>query len=379
MARLAFVTPYLPAPDNTGGRIRMHRLARALARVATVDLFARVFPVELTADIGPALAPYGAVHLRGGDAGSLRLLAESRRVREAAPLCLALDLRRAHARRSYDAVVVCHSYAGATAHALGPEVPRVLDEHNVESRYARRMRPDDAREHARLERWERARWRESALVTAVTGADAEVIREHRGGPTVVVPNGSDAESIGFRAPSRRASRSLLFVGAMSHPPNVAAAVRLAREVLPRVRERHPDATLVLCGRAPDATVRGLASERVTVTGTVADTRPFLDAAGCYVNALTDGEGSSLKLPEAMAAGVPVVSTAVGARGFDVADGRELLLTTGDAAAMADAVCACWADERAADERAARARAAAEALDWAVVGERFARAVLGVLR
>jgi len=164
---------------------------------------------------------------------------------------------------------------------------------------------------------------------------------------------------------------------MSHPPNVAAAVRLAREVLPKVRDRHPDATLVLCGRAPDATVRALASECVTVTGTVDDTRPFLDAAGCYVNALTDGEGSSLKLPEAMAAGVPVVSTAVGARGFDVSDERELLIAAPDA--LAAAVLACWGDVAAADERAVRARALAEALDWDVVGERFARAVLGVVR
>lgn len=377
MAHLALITPYLPAPDNTGGRIRMHRLARALARVASVDLFARVFPVELTPDIGPALAPYRTVHLRGADAGSLRLLGESRRVREAAPWSLALDLRRAHARRPYDAVIACHSYAAATAAVLEREVPRVLDEHNVESRYARRLRPDDAREAARLERWERAWWRRAALVTAVTEGDAAVIRGHRYGPTQVVPNGTDASTITYRAPSARRTRSLLFVGAMSHPPNVAAAVRLAREVLPRVRERHPDATLVLCGRAPDATVRALASERVVVTGTVADTRPFLDGTGCYVNALTDGEGSSLKLPEAMASGAAVVSTAAGARGFDVRDGRELLLA--EPPALADAVLACWADERAADERAARARAVAESLDWERVGDGFARAVMGVLR
>lgn len=375
MAHLALITPYLPAPANTGGRIRMHRLARALAQVATVDLFARVFAVELTPDIGPALASYRDVYLRGADPGTLRLIRESRRVREAAPLGLALDLRRAHARRPYDAVIACHCYAGATAKAI--DVPRVLDEHNIESRYARRMSPGDGREHARLERWERAMWQDAALVTAVTEADAAMIRGHRHGPTEVIPNGTDAGSIAYRAPSQRGARSLLFVGAMSHPPNVAAAVRLAREVLPKVRERHPEATLVLCGRAPDATVRALASGCVTVTGTVDDTRPFLDAAGCYVNALADGEGSSLKLPEAMAAGVPLVSTAVGARGFDVADGRELLIAAPDA--LAAAVLTCWDDVRAADERASRARRLAESLDWSVVGERFARAVLGVVR
>jgi glycosyltransferase involved in cell wall biosynthesis len=379
VAHLALVTPYLPAPANTGGRIRMHRLARSLARVARVDLFARVFPVELTPDIGPALAEYTTVYLRGADAGALRLLRESRRVREASPWGLARDLRAAHARLPYDAVIACHSYAAATARALGPRVPLMLDEHNVESRYARRMNPADAAEVARLERWERAQWRDAALVTAVTEADAAVIRAHRGGPTVVIANGADAAALAYRAPSTRAARSLLFVGAMSHPPNVAAAVCLARDVLPRVRARHPDATLVLCGRAPDATVRALASAHVTVTGTVADTAPFLDAAGCFVNALGEGEGSSLKLPEAMAAGVPVVSTAVGARGFAVAHGRELLLAEPSPEALADAVLAVFADPAAADARATRARALAESLDWNLLGDAFARAVLGALR
>ncbi len=379
MVHLALVTPYLPAPDNTGGRIRMRRLARALAAVGTVDLFARVFPVELTADIGPALAEYQSVYFRDADVGAWRLVRESRRVREASPLALAWDLRAAHARRPYDAVIACHCYAAATARSLGRKVPWVLDEHNIESRYARRMRPDDRAEHARLERWERAQWRDAALVTAVTDSDAATIRAHRDGPTLVVANGTDAAHITYRAPSERPAVGLLFIGAMSHPPNVAAAVRLAREVLPRVRARHPDATLVLCGRAPDATVRALASAHVTVTGTVSDTRPFLDAAGCYVNALTDGEGSSLKLPEAMAAGVPVVSTAMGARGFDVAHERELLLTADDPAALAAGVLAVFADPASADARAARARARAEALDWNLLGDRFARAVLGVLR
>ena len=150
MAHLALVAPYLPAPANTGGRIRMQRLARSLAAVASVDLFARVFPDELTPDIGPALAAYQSVYLRGADLGAWRLVGESRRVREASPLGLARDLRAAHARRPYDAVIACHCYAAATARALGAEVSLVLDEHNIESRYARRMSPGDAAEHARL-------------------------------------------------------------------------------------------------------------------------------------------------------------------------------------------------------------------------------------
>ncbi len=377
MAHLAFVTPYLPAPDNTGGRIRMHRLARALARVATVDLFARVFPIERSPDTAEALSVYRAVHLREGDLGRLRFAGSSRRLMEASPLRLALDLRRAHRERPYDAVVASHVYATGTARAV--DVPMVLDEHNIESRYAAALRPDDVREVARLRGLERRAWRDAALVTTVTAADAAVVAEVRGAPATVIPNGADADDARFRAPSDRTSHALLFVGAMSHAPNVAAAVLLAREVLPRVRRTIPDATLVLCGRAPDATVRALASEHVTVTGTVPSTAPFLDAAGVFVNALARGEGSSLKLVEAFAAGVPVVSTAVGARGFDVAADRELLLTDDAPEHLADAVLRCFSDPDGADLRARRARSLAETLDWNRIGERFAHAVLGVLR
>jgi len=63
----------------------------------------------------------------------------------------------------------------------------------------------------------------------------------------------------------------------------------------------------------------------------------------------------------------------------VAHGRELLLTADDPMALASGALSCFADLRAADARAARARAFAETLDWTLLGDRFARAVLGVLR
>jgi glycosyltransferase involved in cell wall biosynthesis len=372
----ALVAPYLPAPANTGGRIRIHRLALALSHHGPVDLYARFWPVELDPAAGDptaALSVYRHRVLRGaGVSAGLLPGVHPLRAREAAPRALRHALHEAHARVPYRAVVVCHSYAAGVARGLR-DVATVLDEHNVESRYAAALRPDDRAEAARLARWERACWRAARAVTCVSEGDASRIARWRPDVTVV-PNGVAAREITFVAPSARAPRELLFVGAMSHAPNVAAAVELVRAVLPRVKRAHADARVVLCGRAPSPAVRALAGPDVTVTDTVPDTAPFLARAGAYVNLLRAGAGSSLKVPEAMAAGVPLVTTALGARGFALRDGvhARVVETAEDAAA---AVCEAWRDPDAADARAREARALAEALDWDVVGARFAAVVL----
>ncbi len=374
----ALVAPYLPAPANTGGRIRIHRLARGLAGVGRVDLYARFWPVEIAPEAGEvasALSVYARreLHDRGAFAGVLGIT--SRRAREAAPRALCEALARQHRATPYDAVVACHSY-GALA-ALGLRgAALVVDEHNIESRYARAVTPDARVEAARLQRWERRVWRRADLVTAVSDDDAREIQRVRRGATEVVPNGVACAEIEFVAPSLRTAREILFVGAMSHPPNVRCAVELAREVLPRVQRTHPDARLVLCGRAPVAEVRALASRDVEVTGTVADVGPWLARAGVYVNLLRAGAGSSLKVPEALAAGVPLVSTRTGIRGFALDERHLLLAESADAAARA--VVDAWRSPAASDARAHAAGAVVATLDWDALGARFARLVIGAV-
>ncbi len=373
----AVVAPYLPAPANTGGRIRIHRLALALSRHGPVDLYARFWPVELAPAAGDptaALSVYRHRVLRGaGWPAGLVPGWHPKRAREAAPHALRRALFDAHARVPYRAVVVCHSYAMGVVRGLrGAAV--VLDEHNVESLYAAALRPDDRAEAARLARWERACWREADAVTCVSEDDAAEVARW-GASATVIPNGVAARELAFVAPSARPSRELLFVGAMSHPPNVAAAVELAREVLPRVKRAFPKARAVLCGRAPSPEVLALAGPDVTVTGTVPDPAPLLARAGAYVNLLRAGAGSSVKVPEAMAAGVPLVTTAVGARGFAVRDGVHARIAE-RADDVAAAVCEAWRDPAAADARARAARSLAESLDWGAVGARFAAVALG---
>jgi glycosyltransferase involved in cell wall biosynthesis len=150
---------------------------------------------------------------------------------------------------------------------------------------------------------------------------------------------------------------------------------LVTEVLPRVRERVPEAQVVLCGRDPSREVLSLAREGVTVTGTVPDVGPYLSAAAVFANLLEQGGGSSLKVPEALAAGLPMVSTAVGVRGLRLPEGAVALV--GSAPEAADALVRALRDRaEAADARARAGRGWAEGLAWERVGETFARVVLG---
>jgi polysaccharide biosynthesis protein PslH len=142
----------------------------------------------------------------------------------------------------------------------------------------------------------------------------------------VVGNGVD---IGFyRAPDVEPARRdrLVFVGSMDYHANVDAAVWFSAEIWPRLRNRFPEWRLTLVGSNPGAAVSALAGHPgIEVTGTVADVRPYYNEAVAAVVPLRTGGGTRLKILEAMASGVPVVSTALGAEGLEVSPGQNILM------------------------------------------------------
>jgi glycosyltransferase involved in cell wall biosynthesis len=129
---------------------------------------------------------------------------------------------------------------------------------------------------------------------------------------------------------------LVFTGDMGFDPNVHAAHLLADTVLPRVRRSLPEVTLWLVGRRPDPSVVRLARPGVVVTGEVPDMLPYLHGAAVYVAPLRTGAGTRTKLLEAMAAGLPIVTTRIGLEGIDAEDGREIIVAD-EPASMAEAV------------------------------------------
>ena len=116
---------------------------------------------------------------------------------------------------------------------------------------------------------------------------------------------------------------------------------------------------------------------MTVTGGVGDVRPYLADAAVYVNGLGSGAGTSLKVIEALAAGIPMVSTSVGVRGY--AEPESFARVADDVDDFSDAVCAVLSNPATMDPRAERGRALAESLSWDRLGERFAELALSRVR
>lgn len=123
---------------------------------------------------------------------------------------------------------------------------------------------------------------------------------------------------------------IVFVGLLNYHPNIEAAVAFARGVWPRLREAMPEYRLTLVGAQPAPSVLALRDiPGVEVTGTVPDLRPYYREAVAAIVPLRTGGGTRLKILEALAAGVPVVSTPLGAEGLEIEPRKNILLVEPD--------------------------------------------------
>jgi O-antigen biosynthesis protein len=162
----------------------------------------------------------------------------------------------------------------------------------------------------------------------------QVERDVPGSSVIVIPTVHDVEPY-VLPPEDRAG--ILFVGGFEHHPNIDAAVRLVKEVMPVVWHELGDVEVTIVGSKPPAEVQALASSRVDVTGWVEDLHPLLDKARLMVAPLRFGAGLKGKITQALAAGLPVVTTPVGAEGLESRDDAALLVAEDAGELAADAV------------------------------------------
>jgi glycosyltransferase involved in cell wall biosynthesis len=287
-------------------------------------------------------------------------------------------------RRSFDLLICDYLAPMGNLLELGtrPRVPTLLFQHNVESmifeRHANTARnPAKAMIYRQQWRMTRALERQSAefvdAQVAVSESDARHFREECGMANVLgaVPTGVDCNYFQAReAPP--AKPVLAFLGAMDWDANLDAARWFATEILPKIRQSVPAAEFLVIGRNPPAQLRDLAASdpRIQITGTVPDVRPVMREAAAMVLPLRIGGGTRIKVYEAMAMGVPVISTRIGAEGLDVTHGENILLadTAGEFAQQAAGLVS---DAAKAQRIAAAARArVAGKYSWSRVAEQF---------
>jgi sugar transferase (PEP-CTERM/EpsH1 system associated) len=141
----------------------------------------------------------------------------------------------------------------------------------------------------------------------------------------VLPNGVDLEYFTPGSYAERETNAIVVSGKMSYHANVSMVTHLIQEIMPRVWERRPDARLWVVGKDPTREVYALArDERILVTGTVDDIRPYLQKATLAVAPLTYGAGIQNKVLESMACATPVVATPLAISALSAVEGQDIL-------------------------------------------------------
>jgi glycosyltransferase involved in cell wall biosynthesis len=258
--------------------------------------------------------------------------------------------------------------------------PRLLIAHNVDALIWQRFH-ETARGLARrtflkeqwrkFDRFERWAFQQVSGVVAVSSEDAALIRNRYEQPNVsVVDNGIDRayfESI----VGRRDPRRILFLGALDWRPNQDAVALLLDTIFPDVLAHVPDARLVLVGRNPPEGLLRRAQEtpNVEIHADVPDVRPYLATSGVMAVPLRIGGGSRLKILEALAAGLPVVSSRVGAEGLCLQPGEHY--TQAEENEMAAALVGVVRQPELAQQTAAKGRELVlETYDWETLAKKL---------
>lgn len=145
-------------------------------------------------------------------------------------------------------------------------------------------------------------------LTIISENDSEAIPHRKNGDIHIIPNGVDFDY--FKPMEHEKKYDIVFCGNMRYEPNVHASNYLVKRVMPLVWEEFPKATLLLAGAYPKHKVSQLANDRVTVTGFVDDIRECYASARIFAAPMQTGSGLQNKLLEAMAMGLPCVTTSI---------------------------------------------------------------------
>jgi glycosyltransferase involved in cell wall biosynthesis len=413
--RILLVCARPPLPLDSGGQVRVWNVARQLARRHRLDLLSFVHddaparhepelravfekvdlvPRRRLASLGAALAP-GAAGLRfvGANLGPLfRAAVSPRPLLSAAYDSPEMRARLLEADRTggYD-LVYAETYpalASVRDDLSAFRTPVLLVEQNVESlafgRQAQEARSPLVRPLMRwdvrkLAREELRFWRGVTVLGSPSDVDAAHMQARAGRPVLVVENGVDVAWLS-QSVARRRGDEVLFLGSLRYFQNVDALHWLLEEIWPRVIARAGGSgpALRIVGRGADEALRRFVRARgFEVDEGVDDVREALQRATVLLAPLRAGSGTKFKVLEAMASGLPVVTTATGAEGLPVEPGRHLLLVEG-APAAADATCDLLGSPERRDRLARAGRALAQGYDWAGIVERFEGKLLSAL-
>ncbi len=349
--KILYVCHRFPFPPKRGGKIRPFNMIRHLSQnhQVTVCSLARS---EAEAEEGRGIAPHCERFEMGVVSNPVQMLRMVARLPTTVPSSmgffyspdLAAKVNALLASERFDLIFVhCSSVAQYVSHVR--DIPKILDFGDMDSQkwleYVN-YKPFPLKagywlEGSKMEREEKRLARLFNLCTATTRAEWETLESYSTGvSTDWFPNGVDAD---FFRPDGEGydPDTISFIGRMDYYPNQEAMFRFCEQIWPLLRAKRPEMKLLIVGADPIPAVIKLGElPGVTVTGSVPDVRPYILRSAAMVAPLNIARGTQNKILEAMAMGVPVVSSRIAAGGVD-ALGEEHFLVADTPMQYADAI------------------------------------------
>lgn len=293
---------------------------------------------------------------------------------------------------SPDVVMIEHTRHSATmdmVRRLRPQALRVVDSHNVESELLRQVLPEALPMQRRqkivqgLEDYERQLDQRCEVLWSCSSNDESRYRQLGIQRPVmgVVPNGVDTKANPCRESQPLSDiPRILFTGTLCYEPNENGIFWFYREVWPRLTELVPKIRWQIVGRAPSQAIVDLAKndDSIDLAANVASVQPYLEQAHVSICPLLSGSGTRLKILEAFSAGLPMVSTRLGAEGIEAVPDRDILIEDNPAefaCAIARLINIPAESERI---RKSARRLVVEKYDWSILTDKAASQLISEL-
>jgi glycosyltransferase involved in cell wall biosynthesis len=339
--KILMLTPYLPFPLMSGGQTRSYNLIKNLSKKHDITLF------SLIKDEGerkylPELSKYcKKVRLFNRPAKPWTLSNILRTGFSTYPFLVIRNLamkennaiREELSTNKYDLIHAETFYV--MPHIPKTDIPILLVEqtieylvykHYVEEQAPKFLTPLLSIDVTKLKYWETYFWRHAKKVVAMSDSDRLQMEKLSPGLSIdIVPNGIDIAYFQGKAREKQTPKRVLYVGNFTWLQNIEAVELLMNKVWPEIKKKAGSVKLWIVGMHMTDYIRNLKSEDIDVSEGMPDIRDAYRKSDVLVTPIKGPGGTRLKILEAMASALPVVTTSVGAEGLGVKDGNEALI------------------------------------------------------